>query len=73
MAQLFSQRKLKIGEVFIHESYIGSKFICRVEKTSKIQNINGVVPVIRGWAKIHAHNKILVDKSDPFFAGFQVI
>tara|TARA_B100000900_G_scaffold66280_3_gene51503 strand:- start:3679 stop:4686 length:1008 start_codon:yes stop_codon:yes gene_type:complete len=73
MAQLFSQRKLKIGEVFIHESYIGSKFICRVEKTSKIQNINGVVPVIRGWAKIHGHNKILVDKSDPFFAGFQVI
>ena len=31
MAQLFSQNKLGVGEAFIHESYIGSKFICRVE------------------------------------------
>ena len=73
MAQLFSQNKLKVGEVFIHESYIGSKFVCRIQKSSKIHNIDGISPVIRGWAKIHGHNKIIVDSLDPFYQGFQVI
>ena len=73
MAQLFSQNKLKIGEIFIHESYIGSKFICRIEKSSKIQKIDGISPVIKGWAKIIGYNKIIVDSSDPFYNGFQVI
>ena len=73
MAQLFSQNKLKVGEAFIHESYIGSKFICRIEKSSKIHNIDGISPIIRGWAKIHGYNKIIVDSSDPFYQGFQVI
>ena len=73
MAQLFSQNKLKVGEVFIHESYIGSKFICRIEKSSKIQKIDGISPVIKGWAKIIGYNKIIVDSSDPFYNGFQVI
>ena len=73
MAQLFSQNKLKVGEVFIHESYIGSKFVCRIEKSSKIQKIEGISPVIRGWAKIIGYNKIIVDSSDPFYNGFQVI
>ena len=73
MAQLFSQNKLKVGEVFIHESYIGSKFVCRIEKSSKIQKIDGISPVIKGWAKIIGYNKIIVDSSDPFYKGFQVI
>ena len=73
MAQLFSQNKLKVGEVFIHESYIGSKFVCRIEKSSKIHNIDGISPVIKGWAKIIGYNKIIVDSSDPFYNGFQVI
>ena len=73
MAQLFSQNKLKVGEVFIHESYIGSKFVCRIEKSSKIQKIDGISPVIKGWAKIIGYNKIIVDSSDPFYNGFQVI
>ena len=73
MAQLFSQNKLKVGEVFIHESYIGSKFVCRIEKSLKIHNMDWISPVIRGWAKIHGYNKIIVDSSDPFHKGFQVI
>ena len=73
MAQLFFQNKLKVGEEFVHESYIGSKFKCRVEKTTKVKDFSGIKPVIRGWAKIHGYNKIIVDDDDPFYAGFQVI
>ena len=73
MAQLFSQNKLKVGEKFVHESYIGSKFSCRVKKTTKIKDYDGITPVIRGWAKIYGYNKIIVDDDDPFCSGFQVI
>ena len=73
MAQLFSENKLGVGETFIHESYIGSKFICRVEKSTKIKDFSGITPVIRGWARIHGYNKIIVDDDDPFCGGFQVI
>ena len=73
MAQLFSKNKLKVGEEFVHESYIGSKFNCRVKKTTKIKEFDGITPVIRGWAKIYGYNKIIVDDDDPFYSGFQVI
>ena len=45
----------------------------RIQKSSKIHNIDGISPVVRGWAKIHSYNKIIVDSSDPFYQGFQVI
>ena len=73
MAQLFSRNKLAVDETFIHESYIGSKFICRVARETMIHDNKGISPIIRGWAKIHGYNKIIVDKTDPFHNGFQVI
>ena len=38
-----------------------------------IHDNKGISPIIRGWAKIHGYNKIIVDKTDPFHNGFQVI
>ena len=57
----------------MNESYIGSKFICRVARETMIHDNKGISPIIRGWAKIHGYNKIIVDKTDPFHNGFQVI
>jgi len=36
LAQLYAKGKLKVGEDFIHESFIGSKFIGRVEEETTI-------------------------------------
>ena len=36
MAQWYAKGKLKEGEEFIHESYIGSQFIGRIEATTTI-------------------------------------
>ena len=44
-----------------------------VKKTTKIKEYDGIIPVIRGWAKIYGYNKIIVDDDDPFYSGFQVI
>lgn len=74
MAQLHSKGKLKIGEAFIHESFIGSKFTGRIEQETTIQGIKAIVPSIQGWAKIYGYNTIIIDdEDDPYAYGFQVL
>ena len=74
MAQWFAQGKLKIGDFFIHESFIGSTFTGRIEQTTEINGIPAIIPSIEGWAKIYGYNWISIDESDdPYAFGFQVI
>lgn len=74
MAQWFAKGKLQIDQPFIHESYIGSKFIGRVESTAQLGALKAIIPSIEGWAKIYGYNTILVDPDDdPYAGGFQVI
>ncbi len=74
MAQLYAKEKLKIGEDFIHESFIGSKFIGRVEVETQIGKKKAIIPSIKGWAKVFGRNTITIDtEDDPYALGFQVI
>jgi len=74
MAQLHAKGKLVIGEEFIHESYIGSTFIGRIEKETLLDGKPAIIPSIQGWAKIYGYNTILIDEeNDPYAHGFQVI
>ena len=73
MAQLFHKDKLKIGEEFIHESYIGSKFIGKIVSESRVGDFKAIVPSVKGWAKVYGYNKIVIDEDDPYAHGFQVI
>ena len=74
IAQLHAKGKLKMGEDFIHESYIGSKFIGRVVEETTIGEIPAIVPSIQGWAKVYGYNNIIIDEDDdPYAFGFQVI
>ena len=74
MAQLFNKGKLKVGDRFVHESYIGSTFIGRIEKETNVSDFCAIIPSIEGWAKITGHNNIIIDdEDDPYAYGFQVI
>ncbi|KAF2336671.1 4-hydroxyproline epimerase [Flavobacterium nitrogenifigens] len=74
IAQLHAKGKLKKGEEFIHESYIGSKFIGKVVEETSIGDIPAIVPSIQGWAKVYGYNNIIINESDdPYAFGFQVI
>ncbi|MFH6969192.1 4-hydroxyproline epimerase [Flavobacterium sp. FlaQc-28] len=74
LAQLHAKGKLKKDEDFIHESFIGSKFIGRVEEETSIGDIKAIVPSIQGWAKVYGYNNIIIDEDDdPYAFGFQVI
>jgi len=74
MAQWYAKGKLKMGDEFIHESIIGSKFTGRVEEETRIDNKPAIRPSIEGWAKIYGYNTIWIDKNDdPYAYGFQVL
>ncbi|WP_091146173.1 4-hydroxyproline epimerase [Mucilaginibacter pineti] len=73
MAQWYAKGKLKVGEPFIHESIIGSKFIGKVEEVVKVNDFDAIIPSVEGWAKVYGYNTIKIDDDDPYAHGFQVI
>ncbi|HUQ09679.1 MAG TPA: 4-hydroxyproline epimerase [Steroidobacteraceae bacterium] len=72
MAQLAARGRLSPGDVFVHESYIGSRFTGRVEEEVQLGDHAAIVPSIEGSAIHTGFNIIHVDDSDPFWRGFQV-
>jgi 4-hydroxyproline epimerase len=74
MAQWYAKGKLKKGDVFIHESIIGSKFNGTIEEELTVNGKPAIRPGIEGWAKIYGYNTISIDKDDdPYAYGFQVV
>jgi 4-hydroxyproline epimerase len=73
MAQWYAKGKLKAGDEFIHESFIGSKFVGRIEEEVKLGDFDAIIPSVEGWAKITGLNTITIDDDDPYAHGFQVI
>jgi 4-hydroxyproline epimerase len=73
MAQWHAKGQLGKGVDFIHESYIGSQFIGRIEEETTIKGKPAIIPSITGWAKIYGQNTITIDDDDPYAYGFQVI
>jgi 4-hydroxyproline epimerase len=73
MAQWYAQGDLTMGQEFVHESIIGSKFIGRIEDEVEFDGIPAIIPSIEGWARIYGYNTIIIDDEDPYAHGFQVI
>ena len=74
MAQWAAKGKLKVGDTFVHESFIGSQFIGKVEAKTTCGSYDAIIPSIQGWAKITGYNNIIIDdEDDPYAFGFQVI
>lgn len=74
LTQLHAKGKIAIGETYIHESYIGSQFVGRIESETTLGDRKAIIPTIEGWAKITGYNNIIIDdEDDPYAYGFQVI
>ncbi len=73
LAQLAAKGKLKEGDVFVHESFIGSLFRGRVEAVTKVGEYEAIIPSIAGWARVTGFNTIIIDDDDPYARGFQVL
>ncbi|GAB3569147.1 4-hydroxyproline epimerase [Spirosoma luteolum] len=73
MAQQYAQGRLRPGQVFVHESIIGSIFNGRIEAETELAGSPAIVPSIEGWARIYGYNHLILDDDDPYVHGFQVI
>jgi 4-hydroxyproline epimerase len=72
MAHLAAKGRLAVGEQFVHESYIHSRFIGRIENEVELGGFKAIVPSIEGSAICTGHNTIWIDSDDQFAAGFLV-
>ncbi|MFC3579602.1 4-hydroxyproline epimerase [Sphingomonas hylomeconis] len=72
LAHLAATGRLVVGERFVHESYIGSRFIGRVERATTLGDQEAIVPSIEGSAIATGFNTIWIDRADRFWDGFQV-
>ena len=73
LAQLSAKGRLKPGELFVHESIIGSVFTGRIEGTTSVGPFPAIIPSIEGWARVTGLNTIFIDDRDPYRHGFQVV
>ena len=72
LAHLADKGRLSVGDRFVHESYIGSRFIGRVEAETALGDTPAIIPSIEGSAVATGFNTIWIDREDRFWEGFQV-
>ncbi|HEX8644938.1 MAG TPA: 4-hydroxyproline epimerase [Allosphingosinicella sp.] len=72
LAHLAAAGRLDVGDSFVHESYIGSRFLGRVEEATAVGAHSAIIPSIEGSAVSTGFNTIWVDREDPFWRGFSV-
>jgi proline racemase len=70
MAQLHANGELAIGDAFVNESIIGSRFTGRLVAETAVGDLPAVVPEITGRAWVTGRGDYLLDPDDPFPAGF---
>jgi proline racemase len=70
VAQLYARGKLKLGEVIINESIIGTTFTGKVLEETKVGSFDAVIPEVSGRAFITGFNQWVVEEDDPVAEGF---
>ena len=72
MAHLVAKGRLAVGDRFVHESYIGSRFVGRVEQVTTLAGEPAIIPSVEGSAISTGFNTIWIDPEDTFWQGFSV-
>jgi proline racemase len=70
MAALHARGELALGQEFVNESIIGSRFTGRLLEEVNVGSVPAVVPEVSGRAWITGMAQYLLDPTDPFPAGF---
>jgi proline racemase len=70
MAALHARGQLALGDEFVNESVIGTRFVGRLVDETEVGGVPAVVPEVTGRAWITAMGQYLLDERDPFPAGF---
>jgi proline racemase len=71
MAELWARGELAIGDEFINDSFIGSRFTGRLIGETTVAGIPAVLPTITGRAWVTGIGQYLLDPTDPYPTGFE--
>ncbi len=70
MAAMHARGVLAVGDPFVNESVIGTRFVGRLVEETTVGGLPAVVPEVTGRAWITGMGQYLLDAEDPFPAGF---
>jgi proline racemase len=70
LAQLHARGEIGVGEPFVSESVLGTRFTGRIVQETTVGDRPAVIPEITGRAWITGMGQYLLDPEDPFPAGF---
>lgn len=72
LAVMHAREEIALGENFLHESIIGTKFTGRIEREVRVGDRSGIVPSIEGGAWITGYHTHVLDRSDPLPVGYRL-
>ena len=70
MALRHAEGRLKLGEPFVHESIVGTRFGGRLVASARVGPYEAVIPEITGSAHLTGFHQFVVDPEDPLAEGF---
>lgn len=72
MALLYQQGKLSVGDHYIGESIIGSRFHCTIDAATSVGGRPAIYPQISGQAWITGTYQYFLEPTDPWPQGYKV-
>ena len=70
LAVMHARKQIRVGEVFDHQSIIGSHFISEIVGTTRIGSRPAIIPTVAGRAWITSIGQYGYDADDPFPQGY---
>lgn len=72
LAVMHARNQIGIGDTFVHESIIGTRFTGRIREVVEIGGRRGIVPTISGRGWITGFHTYVLDPTDPLPTGYRL-
>ncbi len=72
LAVMHARGELGLGETFVHESVIGTKFVGEILETLRVGGTPAIRTSVTGRAWITAFHQYVLDPTDPFPTGYRL-
>ncbi|NCU18027.1 proline racemase family protein [Pallidibacillus pasinlerensis] len=73
LATMYAKSEIGLGETFVHESIVGSLFKARILETTKIKDVDAVIPEVTGSAWVMGMHRFFYNEKDPLKEGYLLI
>jgi len=69
VAYLFAEGRLGVGERYVNESFLGTRFVGRALEAARVGPFGGVMPEIQGSAYVTGMHQFVLEADDPLPEG----